>query len=188
MRTPLSASLPSLAALLIMAVSTTASPAPGPGNPLTRAVRSTPLPTHPFHHQILTKFIRKQRFNCPLDPSPAGISNWLYRDLYSYCTSGNVDCDCYPSNTNPAGPPSRVAHLNVNRYEVICRRPTFTSSDNLQMIAALNVCRESCMCYGGPVENWLRHPRGPNFVGPWLPLAGVQAASGPPAEKQLTAA
>lgn len=145
---------------------------------------STPCPPIHSNHRLLTHSIRKQRFNCPLGDSPAGINRWHYQDLYSFCTSGTVDCDCYPSFNNPAGAPSRVPNLNLNMYEVNCRRQRFMSSDNLQLVAALNTCRETCMCYGGPAENWSRHPHGPDFVGPIIPLAAVQAASRPPAENQ----
>ena len=116
------------------------------------------------------------------------MNRWFYPDLYSFCTSGTIDCDCYPSSTNPAGAPSQISQLKLDRYEVICRRPTFMSSDNLQTIEAVNVCRQTCMCYGGPMENWLRHPRGPDFVGPVLPLAVVQAASRALTEKRPTTA
>lgn len=155
---------------------------------MVQAVRSILCPPIHLHHHILTQAICKQRLNCPLGDSPAGISKWLYPDLYSFCTSSTVDCDCYPSSTNPAGAPSGISHLKVDQYQVICRRPTFMSSGNLQTIEAVNMCRETCMCYGGPVENWSRHPHGPDFVGPVLPLAVVQAAWRAAAEKQPTTA
>ncbi|KAI9872132.1 MAG: hypothetical protein M1830_002037 [Pleopsidium flavum] len=133
----------SFIALLISLILATASPAPGSGSV-------------------------QARFNCPTGPSPAGVSQYLYPDLYIYCISNNADCDCYPV----AG---RTAHLNL--YEVRCRRSSFSSHDNLMVLAAAGSCKEKCMCYGGPADNWVKHPYGPAAKGLFIEGGGPGGGS-----------
>ncbi|MCJ1367758.1 hypothetical protein MMC16_006892 [Acarospora aff. strigata] len=153
--------------LIVVAISalTSASPAAFPIPP--------PVP-------VPGKTLIQPRFNCPSKPRPYGISAH-YPDLYAFCSSVTVDCDCYPSqspisqppapnspprdrsrdpaNSNPDSPPSP----GKDTYEVRCRRPVYISSENLLLVAAVNRCRTECMCYGGPEENWSR-PHGPGPV------------------------
>ncbi|MCJ1364201.1 hypothetical protein MMC16_003310 [Acarospora aff. strigata] len=106
------------------------------------------------------------RFNCPDRPAPSGMDPRRYPSLYRFCVSRAGDCDCHEDDRYPG----------LNLYAPKCDVDRSLEQHDA-MLQARQVCQNSCMCYGGPPENWYRWPAGPMAVGPVGPMPNVLTIS-----------